>query len=128
MSRYGISFQEADGLQKWALEVSGAGKFLKRLPKLPKTKKINPGMYVYYDIDEDELEDDGLDYCTPEIASVWMIDAHGEELKLGAVRAYNWETFWLEMGEDCEVDTAENWWELMNEEYQKLVNSKEEKG
>lgn len=127
MSRYKISLQDAKMLQKWALEISGAGKFLKELPKLPKTKEINPGMYVSYDIDEDELEDDGLDYCTPEIASVLMVDAYGEETKLGAVRAYNWETFWLEMGEDCEVDTAENWWGLIKEEYRELLKSKEEK-
>ncbi len=124
MSRYKISMNDARRLQKWALNVSGAERFLKNLPKLPKTKRIKAGLYVDYSIDESELEDDGLDYCTPEIASVWMADINEEVIKLGGVRAYNWETFWLEMGEDCEVDKAENWWELIKEKYQKLIKSR----
>ncbi len=120
MSRYGLNMQDAKRLQKWALEISRANKFLKDLPKLPKTKKIKPGFYVDYSIEESELEDDGLDYCTPEIASILAVDSNGEVTKLGGIRAYNWETFWLEMGEDCEVDKAENWWALIKEEYEKL--------
>ena len=80
---------EAKNLQKWALELSGAGKYLKTLP----VKKKKDSLYVNYDIDENELEDDGLDYCTPEVASVWAVDLNGEETKLAGVRAYNWETY-----------------------------------
>lgn len=118
---------QAKKLQRWALEISGADKFLNDIHELPNTKKIETGLYVDYSIDESELEDDGLDYCTPEIASIWMVDEKGEEIKLGAIRAYNWETFWLEIGDDCEVDTAENWWILINEEYQKLAKDTEVK-
>jgi len=127
MSRYKLNMSDARNMQKWALEVSGARKYLKTLPELPKTKKIIPGIYVGYDIDENELEDDGLDYCTPEIASIWAIDSNGEETNLGGIRAYNWETFWLEIGEDCEVDTAENWFDLIKKEYEKITKSDREK-
>jgi len=127
MSRYRTSLRDARRLQRWALKTSGADKFLKLLPNLPKTKKIKSGLYVDYSIDESELEDDGLDYCTPEIASVWAVDSKGEQTQLAGIRAYNGETFWLEMGDDCEVDTAENWWELINEEYKKLLKSKDMK-
>ncbi|MEK6927962.1 MAG: hypothetical protein AABX11_06025 [Nanoarchaeota archaeon] len=120
MSRYKMSLQDARRLQKWAIETSGAKKFLDSLPKFPKTKKIKEGLYVSYEIDKDEIEDDGLDYCTPEIASVWIVDDEGEETKLGGIRAYNWETYWLEFDMDCEVDNAENWWALIKEEYKKL--------
>lgn len=92
MSRYGLNSSEAEDLQKWALEVSGTKKFLDKIPKFPNTKKIKPGLYVDYNIDELELEDDGIDYCTHEVASVWMVDKNGEEIKLGGVRAYNWKT------------------------------------
>lgn len=120
--RYGLTLSEARNLQKWALEVSGAKKFLDTIPKIPKTKKIKPGLYVDYYIDESELEDDGIDYCTPEIAAVWSVDKRGEEIKLGGIRAYNWETYWLEFGYDTEVDKAENWWGLIKEEYNKMIN------
>ena len=39
MSKYGLTLSEARNLQKWALEVSGAKKFLDTIPKIPKTKK-----------------------------------------------------------------------------------------
>jgi len=119
MSRYAISLRNAKRLQKWALEVSGARKFLKALPKLPKDKKIKPGLYVSYDIDEDEL-DDGLDWPAPAVATIYAVINNAPEL-LGEVRAYNWETFWLSTNEDEQVDTAENWWELINKEYQRLL-------
>jgi hypothetical protein len=118
--KYGLNMSEARNLQKWALEISGAKKFLDTIPKIPKTKKIKPGLYVDYYIDDEELEDDGIDYCTPEIAAVWSVDEKGEEIKLGGIRAYNWETYWLEFGYDTEVDKAENWWELIKEEYREL--------
>lgn len=125
MSRYKISLQNAKRLQKWALDISGAGKFLKDLPKLPKTKKINPGIYVSYDINEDEL-DDGLDWPAPAVATIYKVINNEPEF-LGEVGAYHFETYWLSTSEYDEVDTAENWWELINEEYQKSIKFKEAK-
>ena len=125
MSRYEISMQRAKNLQKWALKISGADKFLKELPKLPKTKKIEQGIYVSYDIDEKDL-DDGLDWPAPSIAAIYAVIHNGPEF-LGEISAYNWETFWLSTREDEEVDTAENWWELINKEYHKLLKSKDVK-
>ena len=127
MSRYKLNMFDARNMQKWALEVSGAGKYLNTLPELPKTKKISPGIYIGYDIDENELEDDGLDYCTPEIASIWAVDSKGEKTQLGGIRVYHWETYWLELGEDCEVDTAENWFDLIKKEYETMLKSNGEK-
>ena len=122
MSRYKISMQNAKRLQKWALEISGANKFLKDLPKLPKTKKIKPGLYVSYEIDENDL-DDGLDWPTPNAATIYAVIKNNEPEFLGEIRAYNFETYWLSTNGDEEVDTAENWWELINKEYQKLLES-----
>ena len=125
MRRYGLSMEEAKRLQEWALKASGADKYLKAIPELPDAKKIKPGIYVDYSIGESELEDDGIDYCTPEIASVCAVNKKGEITHLGGIRAYNWETYWLEMEDDCEVDTAKNWWELIKEQYQKLKGKNE---
>lgn len=120
-----MSLQNARKLQKWALEVSGADKFLKDLPKLPKTKKIKSGIYVNYDINKDDL-DDGLDWPAPVIATVYAVINNEQEV-LGEILAYNFETYWLSTIEDEQVDTAENWWVLINEEYLKLVKTKEAK-
>jgi len=117
--RYGLNLSEAKNLQKFTIEMSGTKKFLDKLPKL-KAEKNKPGLYVSYEIDEEELKDDGLDYCTPEVASVFAVDNNGEETWIGTVRAYNWETYWLEVEDDCEVDKAENWWEIILQEYKKL--------
>ncbi len=127
MSRYEISLNYAKKLQKWALEVSGTKKYLDTIPKFKYGKK-KPGLYVDYEIDESELEDDGIDYCTPEVASVWVVNKKGEETKIGILRAYNWETYWLEINDDTEVDKAENWWELINEEYKKMLNHEDKNG
>lgn len=121
MSRYRISLQNAKRLQKWALNVSGAGKFLQDLPKLPKTKKIKSGLYVNYDIDKNEF-DDALDWPDVGIATIYGVINNKLEF-LGEIRAYNWETYWLSTNEDEQVDTAENWWEIINEEYQKLIKA-----
>lgn len=115
---------EARNLQKWALEVSGAKRFLDPLLKLPKTKKIKPGLYVSYEIDVSDLKDDGLDYCTPTIASVLIVDQKEEMKEIGYIMAYNWETYWLYFEEDCEVDTAENWFDLIKKEYEKIMSGK----
>ncbi len=120
MSRYRISMQSARSMQRWAIKISRADKFLKDLPKLPKTKKIKPGLYVSYEIN-DEL-DGGLDWPDLGIATVYAVINNELEF-LGEISAYNWETYWLSTNEDEQVDTAENWWELINEEYKKLIKS-----
>lgn len=122
MSRYKISMEKAKNLQKWALEMSGAGRFLKLLPKLPKTKKIKTGLYVSYEIDENEL-DDGLDWPAPAVATIYAVIDNKPQF-LGEIMAYHFETFWLSTNEDEEVDTAENWWELIHEEYRKLLKAR----
>lgn len=122
--RYGLNMSEARNLQKWALEVSGAKRFLDTLSKLPKTKRIKLGLYVSYEIDVFDLEDDGLDYCTPTIASVLIVDQKEEMNEIGHIMTYNWETYWLYFEEDCEVDTAENWFGLIKKEYEKIMSGK----
>ena len=124
MTRYGLSLSEAKKLQRWALKISGAKEILDKIPKY-KYRNNKKGLCVDYEIDEFELTDDGFDYCTPEVASILAIDEKGEEIKLGCIRAYNWETYWLEINPDREVDTAENWWKLIQKEYENL--SKETK-
>jgi hypothetical protein len=121
MSRYELSLNGAKKLQKWALEVSEAKKFLDTIPKFKSGKK-KPGLYVDYEIDESELEDDGLDYSTPEVARVLAVDKKGKETLIGTISAYNWESYWLDIGGEMQVDTAKNWWELINEEYKKMLN------
>jgi hypothetical protein len=118
MSRYRMSLQNAKRLQKWALEFSGANKFLKNLPKLPKTKKIKDGLYVDYEINKDDL-DDGLDWPSPVVATIYAI-VMGKSEFLGEIIAYNFETFWLSTLEDEQVDTAENWFELIKKDYETL--------
>jgi len=126
MSRYKISKRKAIDLQEWTLEVSGADRFLKTLPELPKIRKIKPGLYVSYEINEDDL-DDGIDWPTPVVATVYaVLEDNEEEIYLGEIRAYNFETFWLSTREDEEVDTAKNWFELIKEDYKKLIKSEKE--
>lgn len=122
MSRYKISMKSARNLQRWAIEISGAKKFLKTLPKIPKTKKKKDGLYVNYEIDKDEL-DDGLDWPAPAVATIYAIINNSEPEFLGEIRAYNWETYWLSTSEYDEVDTAENWWGVINKEYQKSLKT-----
>lgn len=122
---YWLTMREAKNLQRWALEISGAKKLLETLPKLPKIKKIKPGLYVSYEIDVSELEDDGPDYCTPTIASVLVVDTKSKITEIGYIMAYNWETYWLYLEDDCEVDTAKNWFELIKREYEKTIKKLE---
>ena len=123
MSRYKISIKSAKKLQRWTLEVSGAKEFLDSLSEFPKKGKIKPGLYVNYEIDKDEL-DDGLDWPAPAVATIYaVLENNSEEIYLGEIRAYNFETFWLSTREDEEVDNAKNWFELIKEDYEKLVKS-----
>jgi len=124
MSRYQISMQRAKKLQKWALKVSRAEELLKNVPKIPNTKKIKPGIYVSYEIDKNEL-DDGIDWPAPAVATVYAVIKDNNFEFLGELRAYNWEAYWLSTNEDDEVDTAENWMEIINKDYNELLISKE---
>ena len=124
MGRFRISKGKAIDLQEWALKQSGAKKFLDSLPKFPKADKTKPGLYVDYEIDENEL-DDALDWSDVAIATIYAILENNEEkIYLGDIRAYNFETYWLSTIEDEEVDNAKNWFELIREEYEKLIKSK----
>ena len=126
MSRYKTTIYDALSMRKWVLKVTGADKFIDTLQELPKKKKINLGLYVSYEIDMSEIGDDLIDYCTPEVVSIWAVDTKGEKTHLGGIRAYHWETYWLEIGEDCEeVDTVENWFNLIKKKYEKIKDSKE---
>lgn len=119
-----MSKGKAIDLQEWALVQSGAKEFLDTLPKFPKNGKYKAGIYVDYEIDEGEL-DDGFDWPDIGAAIVYaVLEDNGEEIYLGEIRAYNFETFWLSTREDDQVDTAENWFELIREDYKKLVKSK----
>lgn len=124
MSRYKTTIHDAISMRRWVLKLTGADKFLKTLPILPKKKKIVTGLYVSYEVDKSEIGDDIIDYCTPEVISIWAIDSKNEKTYLGGIRVYHWETYWLEIGENCEVDTVENWWESILKEYGKLKNFK----
>jgi len=119
-SRYKISKGEAIDLQEWALVESKTKEFLETLPELPEKGKIRPGLYVRYKIDKSEL-DGGIDWPDIGIATIYAVLEEGEkETYLGEVRAYNWETIWLSTNKYDEVDTAENWWEIINEDYNKI--------
>jgi len=120
MSRYKTTIYDAISMRRWVLKLTGASKYLDTLPELPKKKKISSGLYVSYEIDKSEIGDDLIDYCTPEVISIWAVDSKGEVVHLGGIRVYHWETYWLELGENCEVDTFENWWELILKKYEKF--------
>ena len=119
MKRYKISKGEAIDLQEWALVESKTKEFLETLPELPEKGKIRPGLYVRYKIDESEL-DGGIDWPDIGVATIYEVLENGGEIYLGEVRAYNWETIWLSTNKYDEVDTAENWWEIINEDYNKI--------
>ncbi|MEK6896180.1 MAG: hypothetical protein AABX12_01840 [Nanoarchaeota archaeon] len=120
MSRYKISLQRARSLQRWALKESRAEELLKNVPKLPNTKKIKQRLYVCYSIDKSEL-DDCIDWPAPAIATIYAVLNSNKIIYIGEIRAYNFETYWLSTREDEQVDTAENWWDLINEEYRRLL-------
>lgn len=122
-SRYKISKGNAIDLQEWTLVESKTKEFLDSLPELPKKGKIKPGLYVDYAIDESEL-DGGIDYPDVGVASIYAVIRNKEEIWLGEVRAYNFETYWLSTINDEEVDTAENWKEIILKDYEKLKKKK----
>ncbi|KXA91696.1 hypothetical protein AKJ64_04580 [candidate division MSBL1 archaeon SCGC-AAA259E17] len=119
VSRWRISKGQAVDLQRWALEESGVKKFLDSLPELPKKGEIKPGLYVSYEIDEEEL-DGGVDWPDGGVAWVYAVLQGGRKEYVGEVRAYNWETIWLCTSEHDEVDSAEGWWRCIEEDYESL--------
>ena len=122
-----MSKGNAIDLQEWTLKESGAKEILDSLPEFPKKGKRNPGLYVDYEISEDEL-DDGIDSPSPSIAKIYAIlEENGGEIFLGEIIAYNFETYWLATRDDEQVDTAENWFELIKEDYENLLKSKNNK-
>jgi len=123
LGRFKISKGRAIDLQKWALKQSEAERFLDSLPKITKAGNAKPGLYVDYKIDENEL-DDSLDWPDVGIAAVYaVLEYSKEKIHLGEIRAYNFETFWLSTQEYDEVDTAENWFRLIKDDYKKLAKS-----
>ena len=127
MERYKISKGKARDLQEWALKQSGAFKYLGSLRKFPQISKVKPGLYVDYEIDEDEL-DGGIDWPDIGIATIYAVLEEGEEeLYLGEVRAYNFETFWLSTRECDEVDSAKDWFDLIKEDYERLAEAEKNK-
>lgn len=116
MWSYKMTKGEAIDLQDWVIERSGARNFLKSLPE---------GLYVDYSIDEDEL-DDGLDWPEIIIASVYTI-LNNKKILLGDISAYNFERYWFSTRKFDEVDTIENWIELIKEDYKKLIINLEKK-
>lgn len=121
MSRYKITMSDAEDLQEWALKESGTGKYLKNLPELPQTKKIKPGLYVSYDI-IDSLED-AIDWPDIGVAIVYAILKDGTKEFIGEIRAYDWRAYWLSTIEEDEIESAKKWFELINEDYKKLIES-----
>ncbi len=97
--KYKISKGKAIDLQEWALTESRTKEFLDSLPELPKKGKIKPGLYVNYGLDESEF-DGGMDYPDIGIVNVYAVLEDKEEIWLGEVRAYNFETYWLSTTKD----------------------------
>jgi hypothetical protein len=48
----------------------------------------------------------------------------GKSTVLGEINSYNFETFWLSTLEDEQVDTAENWFELIKKDYETLMKER----
>ncbi|MFW6450114.1 MAG: hypothetical protein ACOCZ6_03600 [Nanoarchaeota archaeon] len=111
MRSYQITKREAIKLQKWALEVSGVNKLLQSLPK---------ELYLDYTIDESEL-DGGMDWPDVGVLTVYSV-INNQKKYLGELRAYDFETYWLSTEKYEEVDTAENWIELIQKDYRKIKN------
>ncbi|MFT4326151.1 MAG: hypothetical protein ACMXYK_01485 [Candidatus Woesearchaeota archaeon] len=115
-NRYIINMAFAKRLQKWALKVSGAKEKLDTLQEIDQSKKKD-GIYVDYSLDESEF-DGGYDYPDVGVAFIYAV-YNGDKNYLGELRAYNFETYWLSIREDDEVDTVEHWFELIMEDYKK---------
>lgn len=78
MTRWKISRGTAVDLQDWALEESGTREFLSELPELPKKGKIEPGLYVSYEIDLFELEG-GIDWPDVGVTRIFAVLGNGHK-------------------------------------------------
>jgi hypothetical protein len=119
MSRWKFTRGQAIDLQDWAIEESGAKEYLKTLPELPKSGTIKPGLYVSYEIDLTEL-DGGIDWPDIGIAYIYAILKNGKKEYIGEIRAYNFETLWLDTIDDEDIQSPNEWWENLNEIYKRL--------
>jgi len=122
MNRYKIDMRFAKRLQKLALDVSGAKEKLETLNKISKNKNLD-GIYVDFSLDETEFNG-GMDYPDVGVAIIYVI-SNGKKIYLGEIRAYNFETYWLSTREYDEVDTADNWFDLIMEDYEKNFKKKD---
>ncbi|KXB06404.1 hypothetical protein AKJ51_03785 [candidate division MSBL1 archaeon SCGC-AAA382A20] len=59
-----------------------------------------------------------MDWSDVGVAWVYAVLQGGRKEYVGEVRAYNWETIWLCTSEYDEVDSAEEWWECIKEDYE----------
>ncbi len=62
----------------------------------------------------------GIDYPDVGVARIYAVLANGQKEYLGEVRAYNFEAIWLSTKEYDEVDSAEEWWKCIEDDYRKL--------
>jgi len=119
MSRWKFSRGQAIDLQDWAIEESGAKEYLRTLPELPKIGNIKPGLYVSYEIDLTEL-DGGMDWPDIGIAYIYAILKNEKKEYIGEIRAYNFETLWLDTIDEEDIQSPKEWWENINEIYKRL--------
>ncbi|MGM0497518.1 MAG: hypothetical protein ACQESJ_06330 [Bacteroidota bacterium] len=119
MRRYEIDMKDAERLQKWALEVSGAEEKLQTLKEMPLKENTN-GIFVDYTIDESEF-DGGYDYPDVGIARIYGVLGHKKTI-LAELRAYNFETYWLSTREYDEVDNADDWFDIIMKDYETIRN------
>ncbi|MGD2249766.1 MAG: hypothetical protein PVF58_15260 [Candidatus Methanofastidiosia archaeon] len=119
MSRWRISKGQAIDIQDWALDTSGTRDFLESLPELPRRDPIPPGLYASFEIDETEL-DGGIDWPDIGAATVYAVLNDGRKEYVGEVRGYNGEAIWLSTADFDEIDTAQEWWESVQEIYERL--------
>lgn len=119
MSRRKFTRGQAIDLQDWAIEESGAEEYLKTFPELPKSGNIKPGLYVSYEIDLTEL-DGVMDWPDIGIAYIYAILKNGKKEYIGEIRAYNFETLWLDTIDEEDIQSPKEWWENINEIYKRL--------
>ena len=90
MEAWCYSKRKARAFQKWALKESGVDKYLHDFPELPKWKKkrIPPGLYVSYEIDESDLSG-GCDWPDIGIASLCVVKEDGSKEVIADIRNYD---------------------------------------
>ena len=119
MSRCKYTRGQAIDLQDWAIEESGAEEYLKTLPELSKSDDNKPGLYVSYEIDLTEL-DGGIDWPDIGIVYIYAILESGKKEYIGEIRAYDFNSIWLDTIDYEQIESIENWWDSINEIYNRL--------